>query len=241
MKINISQVDQNRFNCITAKVDLGFSDSVEELHLQAINLGVQLLIVRLPTYLIKKAQELQEKNAILTDTLVFYEKNIEDYFDDPLPQGYCHGHAGPRDICEIERVAATSFKGYLGHYHADSRLDKYDCDQIYVSWAINCCNGGDFADDVIVIKKNNEIVAFATIKIVDSNTIDGVLYAVDPKYQQKGLHLSLMKLTQNWGVRNGYSRMITSTQIYNLAAQKNWCRVGMNPFKSCYTYHIWIQ
>ena len=138
-------------------------------------------------------------------------------------------------------MAAESFKGYFGHYHADPRLDREACDAVYSSWALNSCRRGDLADDVILIKADQEVAAFATLKKLDATIFDGVLFGVAPKHRGKGLHQDLMRLSQNWGKDHGLERMVTSTQLTNAVAQRNWCRLGFEPLNSFYTFHVWMN
>lgn len=148
--------------------------------------------------------------------------------------------AAPEDAQRLEALALETFHDYSGHYHADTRLKKEDCDQVYASWAANSCKEQKAADAVILLEQDDEIAAFATQKILSKEGFDGILFGVAPAHRGKNLHLSLMKESQNWGLRNGYTRMVTSTQITNLAVQKNWCRLGFEPEKSYYTFHKWF-
>jgi GNAT superfamily N-acetyltransferase len=239
LKFHLSTIDRERFGFVTGKVDLDSKDTIEAMQVEAQRVGAELLIVRLSTDEIKLAQELEKNGGILTDTLVYYQKNLTMRYDSPLLSDYEACLVGDADISALEKLSAESFKDYFGHYHADSRLNRFDCDQVYASWAFNSCSKGDFSDEVILIKNKGDITAFATLKKIDRETIDGVLYAVAPNYRGKGLHLALMKLSHNWCIDHGFNRFTTSTQINNLKVQKNWCRIGMEPFKSIYTFHIW--
>jgi len=241
MEIFLSKIDQERFGYVIAKSKLCDTDKVEELLSQARTLGVELLIVRLATDNLKAAQELERNNAILTDTLIYYQKKNVSKYNIKLPEGYSACYADEGDAEHVGGVAAGSFKGYFGHYHSDNRLERIDCDNVYTSWAKNSCLDRKIADEVILIKKNNEIAAFSTLKIIEKNCFDGVLFGVSPAHTGQGLHLNLMQLSQNWGAENNISRMVTSTQINNVKVQKNWCRVGLEPLNSFYTFHVWLN
>jgi len=241
MEINLSEIDRARFNLAVAKAKISGCDDVDELISKARCMGVKLLIVRLPTTDIKLAQELERRNAILTDALVYFQKEKIDKYDVNLPDGYYACAANGKDAESVGLLAAETFKGYFGHYHADDRLNKSDCDAVYTSWAMNSCLKGTLADEVILIKKHDETAAFATLKKVDKNSFEGVLFGVGVKHKGKGLHLNLMQLSQNWGFDLNMMRMLTSTQITNVTVQKNWCRVGMEPLNSYYTFHLWFN
>lgn len=241
MEIKLSELDRLRFSSITAKAKLNEGDSVDELIRQANAMKVELLIVRLPTTSIMLAQNLEKNGAILTDTLVYFQKTKIEKYKIDLPYGCSVCNAESADAEIVEKIASETFKGYFGHYHADPRLDRVDCDSVYSSWARNSCSKGDLADEVILIKKNDEIAAFATLKKINNDDYEGVLFGVTPNYQGQGMHLKLMQLSQNWGADNGVRRFISSTQITNVIVQKNWCRVGMEPLNSFYTFHLWLS
>lgn len=241
MEINLSELDQARFNCVVAKAKISDCDDVGKLISMARHMGAELLIVRLLTIDLKLAQDLERRSAILTDTLVYFQKKEVDKYNVHLPDGYnvCTAQSG--DAESVGSMAAESFKGYFGHYHADDRLNKIDCDAVYTSWAKNSCLKGPLADEVILIKRHDEIAAFATLKKVDESSFEGVLFCVGLKHQGRGLHFNLMQLSQNWGYNHNMRRMLTSTQITNVTVQKNWCRVGMEPLNSFYTFHLWLN
>ena len=241
MEIHLSEIDRIRFGIITAKAKIDSGDTVGELLLSARKMGATLVIVRVSTKYTTLAQDLEANSALLTDTLVYYKKiNINNY-KISLPCGYSYRNADPADAEKVERLATAAFDDYGGHYHADRRLARTDCNLVYSSWAQQSCLKKIVADNVVLINSADEIAAFATLKRMNNSAFDGVLYCVSPAHRSKGLHLTLMKLSQNWGVSNGFTEMITSTQVTNTTAQKNWCRVGMEPFESFYTFHIWID
>lgn len=242
MEFNLSELDQARFRIATAKVKLTEGDSVAEMIRRAKDLNVKLLIVRLSTQYITIAQELEKCSATISDTLVYFRKKKIDKYQIELPAGYFIRAVKIDEAEEVENLASESFRGYFGHYHADPRLSKSDCDAVYASWAKNSCiKGGDLADEVLVISKDNAIAAFATLKILNNSTFEGVLFGVATNHRGKGLHLALMQASQNWGWNNNKIQFLTSTQITNVTVQKNWCRVGMEPFNSFYTYHLWLD
>jgi hypothetical protein len=239
MNYTLSILDQQRFNLPTAKAVVETIDDLMKLLAQSRSDLIDLLIIRVPTNCLEVVQQLETEGAFLTDTLVYFQKKKVDSYEVDLPVGYAAFSAFEEEAEAVGLVAAQSFKGYFGHYHADPYLDKEDCDAVYSSWAKNSCLKGALADEVILIKKDQEIAAFATIKVKNDTDFEGVLFGVAPNHRGKGLHLNLMQLSENWGRANNKRRLLTSTQITNVTVQKNWCRVGMEPLNSCYTFHLW--
>jgi GNAT superfamily N-acetyltransferase len=240
--IKLSDLDQRRFGHVTAKAEVGAGDDIEALLAECAGRQVQFLIARCSTLHLAKVQEMERHGFFLADTLVYYRKKRIDPRALQLPEGFAVRAASPADAREIEQMAARSFQGYFGHYHADPRLDKARCDEVYSSWAANSCSLGDFCSHVLLVtsSRTGEIAAFATLKRHDAAEFEGVLFGVDPAFQGKGLYAQLMDLSQQWGLDNGFVRMIVSTQVTNVAVQKAWCRQGFEPVRSCYTLHKWM-
>jgi ribosomal protein S18 acetylase RimI-like enzyme len=240
MNYVISKIDQQRFGVMTAKATLEGGDSVCDLIQKSKDDQVKFLIVRVPTNQIDITKQLENEGAFLADTLVYYVKNEVEFYANQLINGYEMRNAIVEDADSLEKVALETFENYPGHYHADGNLKKIDCDKVYASWAANSCKDKNVADSVLLIEKNNEIAAFATIKVIGESEIEGALFGVSPAHRNQGLHLHLTKASQNWAVNNGYRRMITSTQITNMIVQKNWCKLGFELDRSYYTFHKWI-
>lgn len=241
MNYTLSKIDQQRFGVITAKAFLENGDNVLELIEKSQVDLVEFLIVRVPTNQLGVVQLLEQEGFFLADTLVYYLKKRIEHYPDVLPEGYLMRLATPEDADSVERLALETFHGYQGHYHADPKLKKEDCDLVYSSWAANSCREKNVADAVILVEKNQELAAFATIKVNGQHEIEGVLFGVSPNHRNKNLYLSLMNLSQNWGAHNNFRQMIVSTQITNTVVQKYWCRLGFEPNKSYYTFHKWFK
>lgn len=240
MIYTLSNIDQQRFGVVTAKTLLTNEDDVIALIEKSKIDQVDFLITRVATNDLALVQELEKMGFFLVDTLIYYVKRKIQSYQGALPEGYVVRFATPDDGNDVEQLALETFKDYQGHYHSDHKLKKEDCDLVYSSWAANSCRDKSVADAVILIEKDHELAAFATLKVNSQHEFEGVLFGVSPKHQRKGLHMSLMKLSQNWGV-NSFEQMITSTQITNILVQRNWCRQGFEPNKSYYTFHKWFK
>jgi GNAT superfamily N-acetyltransferase len=241
MEYALSEIDRLRFGHAVAKASLGAEHEVERLMAQAKADRIDLLIVRVPTDQIATVQALQSCGAFLTDTLVHFQKRNIDAYDDFLPAGYSTRLAIPQDASHVEALAQEAFRHYPGHYHSDSRLDPATCDLVYSSWARDSCSNLAMATGVILIERGDHLAAFATVKLTDSSSFEGVLFGVAPRHEGKGLYLALLRLAERWGIRNELRRMSVSTQITNVTVQKAWCRLGFEPRRSIFTMHKWFS
>lgn len=240
--ITLSDLDQERFGHVTAKVQVGERDDLGSILAECADRRVELLIARCATGHLAKVQAMERLGFFLTDTLVYYRKEQVSRSSLELPEAFRTRCAQPEDAPEMERVAGRVFHGYLGHYHADPRLDTARCDEVYSSWAANSCSGGDFCTEMILITAaaTGAIAGFAALKRRDDAEFDGVLFGVDPAFQRQGLFDQLLELSQRWGIEHGFARMLYSTQLTNVPVQRTLCRRGFEPLRSTYTLHKWL-
>jgi GNAT superfamily N-acetyltransferase len=241
MTIALSPLDQRRFGHVTAKVDIAADDDLPGILSECAQQQVQFLIARCPTGHVRKVQELERLGFFLTDTLVHFRKDPISRGTPALPAGLRTRLAVEADAPELERLAARAFHGYGGHYHADPRLDPALCDQVYASWAANCAGGNACTAMILLTDEGSGAIAgFAALRRCGDATFDGVLFGVDPAHQGRGLFRHLLHLSQRWGVEQGFSAMLYSTQLTNLRPQWTLCREGFVPVKSFYTLHKWF-
>ncbi|MRW85305.1 GNAT family N-acetyltransferase [Pseudoduganella sp. FT26W] len=239
MDISLSQMDLERFGVITAKAALQPDDSVAALAGWCRQQAVRMLIARVPTSAVTLVQQLEQQGAFLTDTLLYYSRRALAPEAALLPDGYRWRLASAADADDVAALAALTFSGYAGHYHADARLDRATADAVYEDWAANSCRNPAVADAVLLIEHDGKLAAFATLKDRGAALLEGVLFGVHPQHQGRRLYQALMQQAQHWGQAHGFSAMTVSTQVVNLAVQKVWCRLGFEPSSSYYTFHQW--
>lgn len=240
MNITLSDLDRQRFGVVTAKAALDGSEAVPDVMQWCAGHAVQMLIARCPTAELAQVQQLEAAGAFLTDTLVYFNKRHIGAAAVELPEGYASRLANAADSEAVGALAGLTFAGYLGHYHADPRLDPRQADQVYLEWAAKSCANPAVADAVLLIEGGGEIAAFATLKVHGPREFEGVLFGVHPGHQGKRLYHALMQLAQNWACERDIAHMLVSTQVTNLSVQKVWCRQGFEPMKSYYTFHKWF-
>lgn len=240
-QIFLSPIDTERFGVTAARalnVTSPFLESV--LHFSKEH-QVQFLMARCDMGDMEAVQAMEAEGFFLTDTLLYYEGSTESpspatglksLIIRPLADG--EGQA-------VQELAALSFHGYYGHYHADPRLNRDKCDEVYASWAYRSCVQRDVADEVFVAEKGNAICGFAAVKIHDSRTGEFILNAVHPRYWKIGVYSQLISQAKRLLFQRGIERIIISTQLSNVAVQKVWTREGFWLSHGFYTLHKWFD
>lgn len=239
MNIRLSEIDRQRFDTVIAKLDDFQKEEMGNVAAWCYQNQVKMLIIRCPSDQLDLVRQFEDDGAQLMDVLVYYRKRNVKSVPVDIPDRFAVRTATSSDAPELERLALRAFSGFVGHYHADLRLPRSECDMVYGSWAANSCLSTDVADEVLLVTYEEIIIGFLTLKSRDNNAVEILLNAVDPEHQGLGVYSLLIKLALNWTVERGIDDLIVSTQLTNLAPQKVWCRHGFEPESSFCTLHKW--
>jgi GNAT superfamily N-acetyltransferase len=237
--VAFSEIDSERFGVRVARGHVVSDNLSRALDFCAAE-RIDLLVARCRTSDLRAAQGMESQGFLLMDTLVYYSFDLTKK---KIPGDPCEVRVRrllPGDEAEIPRVASAAFQGYMGHYHADRRLDRGQCDEAYRSWAERSCTIEKAADEVLVAEIGGKVAGFATLRLNSSQEVEGLLYAVAPESQRKGICRLFMIRSLQWCQAQGAKRMVISTQVTNVSMQKVWCRTGFEPSHSYYTFHKWF-
>jgi len=240
-RVFLSRIDEERFGIRTAKapgVTLDILPSVIDFCLAN---NVTLLIARTLTSDLPVAQAMEREGFILMDTLVYYGRDLKKIPIPTVTGGLLIRSIRPGEEEKVRLVAAESFRGYFGHYHADPRLDRTKCDETYVSWAVRSCLSREVADEVLVAVLDGDIIGFISLRLNNSEEGEGILNFVASEAQKKGIYQQILVAAMHWCLSKGATHMIISTQITNIFVQKVWMRLGFEPSRSYYTFHKWFD
>jgi len=237
--VAFSEIDSERFGVRIARAHVVSDNLSRALDFCAAE-RIDLLVARCRTSDLEAAQGMESKGFLLMDTLLYYSFDLTKK---EIPGDPCEVRVRrllPGDEAEIPRVASAAFKGYLGHYHSDRRLDSVQCDEAYRSWAERSCTTDKAADEVLVAELGGKVAGFATLRLNSPQEVEGLLFAVAPESQGKGICRLFMIRSLQWCRAQGAKRMVISTQVTNVSMQKVWCRTGFEPSDSYYTFHKWF-
>ena len=240
LPVEFSPLDENRFGVRTARAMNLTAHLLPQVMDFCHQHEVQFLITRCSTKDLSAVQAMQRNGFLLMDTMVYFRYDL-----------MCTAVPERRDVdirfvqgddTEIvSRIASQAFHEYDGHYHADPRLNRSSCDDLYVDWALRSCTQKDLADEVLVAKLDDEVVGFLTIKLLKNQEADGRLFAVLPQAHGRGIGQALLIEALHWSKLHGLNAMVISTQITNIASQISQVRVGFYPHESFYTFHKWFD
>jgi len=239
--VSLSSIDEERFGIRTARASGITLTALPHVLEFCRAKDVKFLIARCPVTELSAAQAMEREGFSLMDTLIYYTRDLAKL---PIPPDRGKVpvrpiHAGEEE--QVRVIAAASFKGYFGHYHADPRLDRAKCDEVYTSWAVRSCLSREMAHEVLVADDAGQLMGFATLRLNSEEEGEGVLFGVAPEAQGRGIYRSFMIRSMEWFLAQGRTRQVVSTQIINIAVQKVWTRVGFVPSHAFFTFHKWFD
>ena len=235
----MSPLDTSRFGVRTARADAltaeGLSGALDFCRSQ----DVDLLIGRCSVDDAVTVHRLEAAGFLLMDTLVYYRRNLAlSPVTDPGDDRIRLLRDGEDE--QVEAIARECFRDYGGHYHADPRLDRSACTEVYASWARTSCEQRGASRFVLVADGGHGLVAFSTFSLNPAGEGELLLGAVSPRARGSGLY-RLLTLSGMYRLQSsGAGRFITSTYLGNWGAQASWAAAGLSPHAAYHTFHRWF-
>jgi GNAT superfamily N-acetyltransferase len=240
-QVYLSAIDEERFGIRTARAPHVTFDTLPWVMNFCRTNNVVLVIARCLCSELRTAQAMEREGFVLMDTLVYCVRDLTKGITRPEENEISIRRYRPGDEEAVKIVAAEAYRGYLGHYHADERLDRAKCDETYVSWALRSCASRDVADEVLIAEIEGSIVGYFTLRLNNLEEGEAVVGGVRHSARGKGIYRSFIIRGMEWCLSKGATRMLVSTQITNVAVQKVWARLGFEPSHAFYTFHKWFD
>lgn len=241
MPIELNALEMKRFGVVAAKV-IDATATPEAIAAAARAKEVQLVTARVDVSDLPRVHSLEAAGYQLMDTLVYYRRKLEDLPPTPpLSKGVILRQAVPEDATSVAKLAQAAFTGYIGHYHADPRLNDTAADAAYVEWAETSTQRVSPDAPVLLAEMSKTVVGFLTLRRNSAEEVEIVLNAVDSANEGQGIYTALVASSLVLFKEAGIDRIITSTQVNNYTVQKVWSRLGFFHFRSFYTFHKWFD
>lgn len=128
--------------------------------------------------------------------------------------------------------------GIYSRFKKDKNIDNIHFRKLYSSWVLNSLNK-KIVDKVFIIRKNELIVGFITLKVDDNQGQIGLL-AVDENYRGNGYATLLLKKVITYCTNSNVYNLKVVTQQDNIGACSLYEKVGFNLIDKDYIYHFWL-
>lgn len=239
MPVEINALESARFGVVAAHVRNPHA-SQHAINAAARTLGVQMLTLRSDCADHASIHAAEADNFRLMDTIVYYERSLEGPLREVLDASdVAIRQAQPEDAGAVADVAGAAFSNYVGHFHADPRLDAASADAAYVDWAQRSVTHQSDEDQAMVLHYDGRLAGFLTLRRNNPTEFEIVLNAVHPDFQRRGLYERLLHDALVMGHREGAERMIVSTQLNNFRVQRAWSKLGFRLVSALHTFHKW--
>ena len=239
-EVHASVLDSSRFGAAIARVTLRSRDELPAFIAGCRASHIAMAVIRTDTRDFRAAQAIEASGGILCDTLVYFARPLRD--DSTVASSDARVRPGsPADVERVVSIAAAAFAGYGGHYHADPRLDAAAADDSYIDWARRSVAVPGVVDRLWVVEDRGTVAGFLTLKVNNRADAEIVLNAIHPDHQRRGLYPALLRTALASSRALGAHRCIVSTQVWNVPLQRVLARIGFEPARSYYTFHLWFD
>lgn len=137
---------------------------------------------------------------------------------------------------DLEQLAFQA--GTYSHFHLDPRFPEKLFIKLYKKWIANSANG-TVAKKILIISKNNRIVAMITLGEKNKRGDIGLL-AVANGFRGQKLGTKLVMAAQQYFINHGYLISQVVTQEANLMACALYEKCGYVKEKAENFYHFWL-
>lgn len=236
-----SELDSMRFGYNVAKINT-FDYPITEL-LTALRLNnYKLVLSKVNVNNIPLINKLEQAGFLLKDIQLTYEYELNEIFTLPSTKDIKIRFAQLSDKEELYQLAINSFVNY-GHYCADEKLDKTQCQEIYGDWIVRSYDP-HVADNIIVAEVNGEIAGFLSHKIYDNKQFRyaaGGIGAVASQHRNKDIFKIITITGINWAFEKNCQWVEHNVLITNLSVIRSFEKLGFKPTNSMITFHKWLD
>lgn len=180
---------------------------------------------------------INEHNGLLVDVKTTYELKIDaSISDQAIPLADIKFYQNEEANVELLNLAVQC--GEYSRFKLDPNITFNKFAELYSAWMIKSVQG-TMADDVIVVKENNQIKGVITVYI--ENSIGNIgLVGVDEQSRGKGIGGKLIKAALGYFIHKGCETVRVVTQGKNEAACKLYEKYGFYVCNKVNFYHFWL-
>jgi dTDP-4-amino-4,6-dideoxy-D-galactose acyltransferase len=139
---------------------------------------------------------------------------------------------------EKEIIYNLAFEsGKFSRFRLDSNFKQSEFKNLYKTWVDNSFTK-EFAADIVVYRKQNCILGFATYKVFRGFATIGLI-GVSPEYQGEGIGRKLLEAVENELLNNKIKELRIPTQLKNEIACRFYERLGYKIIERKIIKHYW--
>lgn len=219
-----------RIDCLLASGSYNEQRSVkemllEELLVEAQNLGVWHMSVRVDASDFSSLHVLEEAGFLTVDGLLTFALDLNEHSAVEPVNDFKIRLATAEDAPETAALGRTAY--VYDRFHADPFIDRELADELHANWAHNSCDG-KAADAVLIAEDESGLLGFVTCKLpgdIGSNSTNSrtgtiVLVASAAHARGRGVGRSLTMAALEWFRQSGCETVEVGTQLSNIPASR---------------------
>ncbi|MEI8080807.1 MAG: hypothetical protein WCI74_03075, partial [Actinomycetes bacterium] len=135
------------------------------------------------------------------------------------------------------------FDGYPNHYSYDPVLGDADVAASYARWTGRLLRA---EENLTLLAQTDGNLAGVTLCALSGRDVEVVLAGILPEHRRSGFYGALLASVAKAATTQGQDsngpgpvdRLVISTQLDNIAVQRAWARLGLQPLTSFETVHL---
>jgi hypothetical protein len=226
----LSPLDAKRFGVVVARAHAVSANQVPDILAFCERHDVELLIARCDEADPETLRALVDAGLTVRDTQVTYRAPLDAAASAPEIRT-----ASWADRDAVAAVARRCFADFPSHYHADPRLPRRACRELYVDWALRSL-ASEEGDTVFVVEHEGRIVAFSSFT-QSGDTVRWGLAATDPDARGR-YQVMILRHAMAWGRTRGAHAIETSMPAARVRHRAS-LRCGLAAVGGSSTLHGW--
>lgn len=202
---------------------------LEELLVEAQDLGVWHLSIRVNSSDLSTLHVLEEAGFITVDGILTFALELKDHRCPERVHDFVIRLATPDDALQAAALARTAY--IYDRFHLDPFIDRERADELHANWLRNSCSG-KAADAVLIAEDQSGLMGFVTCKLSGGDDKNSertgtiVLVASAERARGCGVAYELTMAALEWFRAKGCLTVEVGTQLSNIPASRLYQKCG---------------
>jgi hypothetical protein len=150
-------------------------------------------------------------------------------------------HLDPATLMKCNELCTEVFHSMVNHYSLDPLIPEDWSLRGYEDWFRRLSRPDSDQSGVWVHLHESEVAGFLAWRITEENCMDVALYGTKSSCRNRGIATELIAFATRHTFPDSISTgtVCLSTQTWNLASKHTALRVGLKPYRTLLTFHLW--
>lgn len=142
----------------------------------------------------------------------------------------------------VGELARDAFAGYPSHYHADPRLDRDRCDDVYVHWVLDALEANRPGESLFVAEREGRLTGFGLFRAHETEC-EALLAGARPgsNSTRAFVYRAILREGARIALAAGGVRAFTNVNIDHYAVHHMLIKESWTPVGATHTFHWWAS